>query len=61
MYTRVLTELERRQAKAFLKQDGEKTLNIQVLVSRAGSYLPQIKEDVELLRKLVAAYSTKTK
>jgi len=56
MYPRILTKLERKQAKTYLKQNGEKTLNIQVLVSRTRSYLPQIKQDLELLEKLLETY-----
>jgi hypothetical protein len=40
-------------AKAYLARDGERTANIQVLVSRAESYLPTIESDLELIRRLV--------
>jgi hypothetical protein len=56
MFSRILTDLERRQAKAYLRQDGERTLNIQVLVARGRKYLPQIKTDLDLLEKLVETY-----
>ena len=56
MFTRVLTELERKQARAYLKQDGEKTLNIRVLAIRAKKFLPQIEEDTQLLKRLVQSY-----
>lgn len=56
MFSRLLTDLERRQAKAYLKQDGERTLNIQVLVTRARKYMPQIRSDLELLEKVLAVY-----
>ena len=56
MRSRILTDLERKQARAYVKQDGEKTLNIQVLVSRVRNYLPQIKADLELLEKLLETY-----
>lgn len=56
MFTRVLTDLERRQAKTYLKQDGEKTLNIRVLAVRARKFLPQIEEDTRLLKQLVHTY-----
>ena len=56
MRSRILTDLERKQARAYVKQDGEKTLNIQVLVSRVRNYLPQIKRDLELLEKLLETY-----
>jgi glutaredoxin 2 len=55
-YTRILTDLERRQAKAYLKQDGERTLNIQVLVARARKYLPQIRADLDTLERLLETY-----
>jgi hypothetical protein len=59
MFTRVLTELERKQAKAYLKQDGEKTLNIRVLAIRAKKFLPQIDEDTKLLKQLIQTYERK--
>ena len=60
MYTRILTDLERRQAKAYLKQDGERTLNIQVLVARGRKHLPQIRSDLKDLEKLLEAYERNT-
>jgi hypothetical protein len=56
MFTRILTDLERKQAKTYLKQDGERTLNIKILTVRARKYLPQIREDLELLEKVLATY-----
>ena len=56
MRSRILTDLERKQARAYIKQDGERTLNVQVLVSRVRNYLPQIKADLELLEKLLETY-----
>jgi hypothetical protein len=56
VYTRILTDLERRQAKAYVKQDGERTLNIQVLVARARKYMPQIRSDLELLDTVLKVY-----
>ena len=61
MFTRVLTELERKQARAYLKQDGEKTLNIRVLAIRAKKFLPQIEEDTRLLKQLVQTYEREKK
>jgi len=61
MFTRVLTELERKQARAYLKQDGEKTLNIRVLAIRAKKFLPQIEEDTSLLKQLVQTYEREKK
>lgn len=60
MHPRILSPLEERQIKAFLKQDGEKNLNMRVLTSRAKKHLPRIREDLELLQKLLQTYQ-KTK
>jgi hypothetical protein len=56
MHPRILSPLEERQIRSFLKQDGEKTLNIRVLVSRARRQMSQIKQDVALLDRLLATY-----
>ena len=61
MFTRVLTTLERRQAKDFLKHNGAKTPSVQVIVSRARKYLPNIKADVELLERLTETYEASKK
>jgi hypothetical protein len=61
MFTRVLTDLERRQAKDFLKHNGAKTPNVQVIVSRARKYLPNVDADVELLERLIQAYDASKK
>ena len=57
----ILTDLERRQAKAYLKQDGDKTLNIRVMVQRGRTYLPQIRQDLGLLERLLATYESHVK
>lgn len=56
MHPRILSPLEERQIRIFLKQDGRKDLNMRVLISRARKNLPQIKRDMELLEKLLAKY-----
>jgi hypothetical protein len=61
MFTRVLTDLERRQAKDFLKHNGAKTPSVQVIVSRARKYLPYINADVELLERVIQAYEASKK
>jgi len=61
LFTRILTELERRQAKAYIKQDGERTVNVRVLTIRAQRYLPRIKEDTELLHQVLDAYEREKK
>jgi hypothetical protein len=57
MFSRVLTDLERKQIRKYLRQDGDKTVNIQVLVSRARKQLPTIKADLDLLERLLITYS----
>jgi hypothetical protein len=52
-----LTDLARRQAKSYVKEDGHRTLNIQVLVSRAKRYTPQLRSDLDLLEKVVQVYT----
>jgi len=61
MFTRVLTDLERRQAKDFLKHNGAKTPSVQVIVSRARKYLPKINGDIQLLERLIQAYEASKK
>jgi len=61
MHPRILSPLEERQIRAFLKQDGEKNLNMRVLASRARKNLPKIKEDLELLDRLLTTYENETK
>jgi hypothetical protein len=56
LFTRILTDLERHQAKAYIKQDGERTVNVRVLTIRARRYLPKIKEDIELLQQVLETY-----
>jgi hypothetical protein len=61
MFTRVLTDLERRQAKDFLKHNGGRTPSIQVIVSRARKYLPSINSDVQLLERVIQTYDASKK
>ena len=56
MFTRILTDLERRRINAYLRQDGEKEAPIRKIANRARSHMPKIKEDLELLEKLLATY-----
>jgi hypothetical protein len=53
---RILSHLEENQVKAFLKEDGEKNLNVRVLALRARKNLPEIRRELELLEKFVRAY-----
>ena len=57
MHTRILSNLEEKQIHTYLKQGGEKNLNMRVLVSRFRKVLPQIRSDLELVEKLLTSYS----
>ena len=59
MFTRILTELERRRIQSYLKQDGEKKSAIRTIATRAKQHMPTIRSDLELLEKLLRAYAVK--
>jgi hypothetical protein len=59
MFTRILTALERKKIKSYLKQDGEKDAHIRVLATYGRRNLPVIKSDLELLDKFLTTYATK--
>jgi hypothetical protein len=62
MFTRILTDLERRRIKTYLKQDGEREAPIRKLVNRGRTYLPQIEADLALVKELLGSYErNKTK
>jgi len=54
--------LEERQIKTYLKQDGEKSMSVRVLVTRARRFLPQVEKDLALVKELLGSYErNKTK
>jgi hypothetical protein len=57
MFSRILTEAERKKIKSYLKADGEKEMHIRVIATRAKQFLPAIRLDLDLLEKLLATYS----
>jgi len=61
MFTRLLTDLERRRIKAYIKADGERDSSIRQLIARYNKHLPQIKVDLELLRQLASTYEKSKK
>ena len=61
MFQRILTDLERRRVKAYLKADGERDSIIRALVSRAKKHTPILKQDLELLERLLATYDSHIK
>ena len=62
MHPRILSPLEERQIKTYLKQDGERNMNVRVLVTRARRFSPQIEKDLALVKELLGSYErNKTK
>jgi len=56
MFTRILTDVERKRIQKYLKADGEKDVNIRQLAMRCRRHMPQIHADIELLEKLLEVY-----
>jgi hypothetical protein len=59
MFTRILTELERRRIQSYLKHDGEKASAIRTIATRAKQHMPAIRSDLALLEELLQAYGAK--
>lgn len=56
MFTRILTEFERRKIRSYLKADGEKEVNIRQMIMRYRRDKQRIDDDLKLLDQLLAAY-----
>ena len=56
MFPRILTDLERKRIKAFVRHDREKNLVIRNIVFKAKQNLPMLKADLDLLIKLIERY-----
>jgi len=61
MFSRILTDVERKKIKSYLKLNGKRDSMIRSLVSRARKYKPQIQNDVKLLDELVIRYEKNKK
>ena len=59
MFTRILTDVERKRIRAYLKNVGRKETPLRMIAYRAKRYLPTIRSDLELLEKLLQAYAVK--
>jgi hypothetical protein len=57
MHPRILSALEEKQIRGYLKADGEKNLSMRVLAFRAKKFFPKIKADLDLLEKLLTIYT----
>jgi len=56
MFPRILTDLERKRIRTFLKADGHKDVAMRKIASRAKAYLPTIRSDLDLLDQLLKTY-----
>jgi len=56
VFTRILTDVERRHIAKYLKQDGAKEIAVRKVAYGARKHLPRIREDLELLEKLLQTY-----
>lgn len=61
MFTRILTDVERKHAIKYIRQDGKKEIAVRKVVYGARRHLTKIKMDVELLEELLASYGSKTR
>jgi len=57
MHPRILSNLEEKRIRTYLKQDGKKEAPVRNIASRAKQFLPQIRSDLELLERLLATYT----
>ena len=56
MFTRILTETERRQARAYVKVHGKKNVNVRMSIMRYRRDKQRILDDLKLLDQLLAVY-----
>ena len=56
MFTRILTDVERKHIAKYLRQDGEKEIYVRKIAYGARKHLPQIRSDLTLLEKLLEVY-----
>ncbi len=59
MYTRILTVNERKRVETYLVIDGERSAPIRQLVARSKRYLPDIENDLALIRRLLESDSNR--
>jgi hypothetical protein len=56
LFTRILTDVERRKIKAWLEKDGEREVAVRKIAYLSKRDLPRIKSDLVLLERFLAAY-----
>ena len=52
----LLSDLERRQIREYLKRNGERSLGVRVLVTRCRRHVAKIRADLELIESLLETY-----
>lgn len=57
MFTRILTNAERKHIAKYLARDGEKAIQVRKLVYGSRKHLSRIKADLALIEKLLETYS----
>ena len=56
MFTRILTAEEREEIQQWMRADGAKKTHIRTVATRGRKFMPQLKRDLALLERFVAAY-----
>jgi len=54
----ILTDLERKRIRGYIRADGEKTPALRGLATRCRQYLPGIREDLALIEEFLNIYGT---
>ena len=60
-HTSILSELERRRIRAFLKADGEKVSSVRGLATRLRQNLAGLEGDLKLIREFLQHYDQENK
>jgi hypothetical protein len=60
LFTRILTDVERRKIKGWLEKDGEKEVAVRKIAYLGKRHVPTIKSDLVLLERFLVSYK-KTK
>ncbi len=56
MFTRILTAEEREEIQRWMRTNGAKETHIRTIATRGKKFMPQLKKDLALLERFVAAY-----
>jgi len=59
LFTRILTDVERKKIEVWLKRNGEREVAVRKIAYLGKRDLPQIKSDLALLEKFLIAYENR--